>query len=66
MSYTINDERNEFAHRIEKCVEDRDIEEAYAIAGLFLKKGDEESANHFYKMARTWETSDDYFDLNKD
>lgn len=62
MTYSIHDARIEFAHRIDECVHTRDAHEAYAIATVFAESGDLESADQFRKMARSWDSEDNYHD----
>jgi len=58
MSYTQSDEKIELALLIDEALETRDVEKVYHIASILKEMNDDESADHFRKMARSWEKED--------
>lgn len=60
--YTRSDANNELISRMDKCMETRDVEEAYKLCEILAQLGDDENAHAFRMMAVRWEKEDNYHD----
>jgi len=62
MTYTYKDAELEFTSYIEMAVETRDVEAARIIRDQFAREDNQEQAEYWDGMARTWEREDNYHD----